>query len=262
MGGRSLSLSREAARLEIARRERLFHQFDPFRETIDVLLLDLAMRQSGGNGHWYALNQSELTWDSAQAAAQQLGGHLATLTTPQENAFLLTFAQSLPQLWIGGFQDRTWPGYSEPGGGWRWVTGEPWSMTLWGINQPDNSGANENKIEFATIFAGFWNDLDGSVPKGSIIEWSADCNEDGFVDYGPLQSGQLPDANGNHIPDCCESLCCTADLFPDGVVNGADLGIPLSQWGPATPSTVGDIDHNGVVDAADLSVLLAGWGPC
>lgn len=64
-----------------------------------------------------------------------------------------------------------------------------------------------------------------------------------------------------------ESLCdlspcnpgCPADLNEDGVVNGADLGILLSEWGVAG---CGDFNGSGAVDGADLGVLLAAWGPC
>jgi hypothetical protein len=56
--------------------------------------------------------------------------------------------------------------------------------------------------------------------------------------------------------------CIDADLFRDFNVNGADLGILLSQWGAATPQTVSDLNFDGMVDGADLGVLLSFWGPC
>ncbi len=47
------------------------------------------------------------------------------------------------------------------------------------------------------------------------MEWSADCNGDGIVDYGQCQDGSLADANANNIPDCCESGDpCVADAAP------------------------------------------------
>lgn len=46
------------------------------------------------------------------------------------------------------------------------------------------------------------------------------------------------------------------DLNGDGAVNGADLGILLSNWGG---SGAGDLDGNGIVDGADLGVLLSAW---
>lgn len=52
---------------------------------------------------------------------------------------------------------------------------------------------------------------------------------------------------------------CPADFGSDGVVDGADLGTLLSNWGGEGD---GDIDGNGVVDGADLGALLSAWGPC
>jgi hypothetical protein len=58
-----------------------------------------------------------------------------------------------------------------------------------------------------------WNDVSdgfgvdpaqgGGVP--SIIEWSADCNNDGIVDYGQVLNGQLADVNGDGVPDVCQA---------------------------------------------------------
>jgi hypothetical protein len=57
------------------------------------------------------------------------------------------------------------------------------------------------------------------------------------------------------------TTCCPADLYPNGVVNGADLGILLSEWGSATPVSA-DLNGDGTVDGIDLGALLGAWGPC
>jgi hypothetical protein len=108
---------------------------------------------------------------------------------------------------------------------------------------------------------------------------AADADRDGVPDnsdncpftYNPGQADcdlndvgddcQLPfsDLDHNGIPDYCE---CIADLFVDGRVNGADLGVMLSQWGLASASTAGDLNRDGVVNGADLGLLLSNWGPC
>jgi hypothetical protein len=99
--------------------------------------------------------------------------------------------------------------------------------------------------------------------SAAIFEWSADCNSDGVVDYGQILQGQLADTNADGIPDVCQQPTCEdADLFRDFDVNGADLGILLSQWGPNTPLTVSDINGDGVVSGADLGLLLSFWGAC
>jgi len=50
------------------------------------------------------------------------------------------------------------------------------------------------------------------------------------------------------------------DLDGNGIVDGADLTILLSAWGPC-PKCPADLDRNGTVDAADLAILLAAWEP-
>ena len=56
---------------------------------------------------------------------------------------------------------------------------------------------------------------------------------------------------------------CVADIVTDGVVNGADLALVLTNWGSCPSSTcVADIDRDGTVGASDLSIVLASWGGC
>lgn len=86
------------------------------------------------------------------------------------------------------------------------------------------------------------------------------------------------DNNMNGIPDGCEGPgACIGDIVssgtfqppPDGIVDGADLGFLLTEWGknPGSPAdlvTSGTFmpPPDGKVDGADLGVLLQGWGPC
>jgi len=54
----------------------------------------------------------------------------------------------------------------------------------------------------------------------------------------------------------CDASANIADLNGDGVVNGADLAILLTQWGTNGPA---DINNDGVVNGADLAILLTNW---
>ncbi len=53
------------------------------------------MQWTAGNGHWYDVvwvdNVDTLLWQSARDMADQSGGHLVTLTTAAENAFVWDF---------------------------------------------------------------------------------------------------------------------------------------------------------------------------
>ncbi len=99
----------------------------------------------------------------------------------------------------------------------------------------------------------------GANAAGWSSLWSADdVSGDGKVIVGfGTYNGQ------EHIGFVAFApLECPGDLFVDGQVNGADLGVLLSQWGPATQTTVSDINGDGVVSGADLGLLLSFWGAC
>ncbi len=226
--------------------------------------------EDGGNGHWYQVRQAGLVgWSRSRQLAEQSGGYLATLTTARESAFVASLITTNRGVNLGGYQDTSAPDFDEPGGGWRWVTGEPWTYTNWLVGEPNNEGANENCLMFAQTNA--WGDkwADQSElcppcePHYYVIEWSADCNHDNIVDYGQILLGQLADANGNGIPDICEGPTChDVDLYRNGRIDGADLAALLSEWGLVNATTRSDFNRNGRVDGSDLATLLSNWGPC
>lgn len=67
------------------------------------------------------------------------------------------------------------------------------------------------------------------------------------------------DSDGDGVGDACQKASCAWDLDGNGIVDGADLGELLAQWG--TPGTA-DFDNSGAVDGGDLGELLANWGKC
>ena len=121
-------------------------------------------------------------------------------------------------------------------------------------------------------WAPFWDDVGiGSAQTsmcGAIIEWSADCNNDGIVDYGQILDGSLEDLDANGVPDCCDAgaSCdpCAADLDGNGEVNGIDLAIILGKWGTNGGKDYpnADIDGDGTIGGADLAQILGAWGAC
>ena len=235
----------------------------------------------GGNGHWYEVRDSgsALNWNQARDSAAGLGGRLASFETLAEFSRVATTIATRPQFWtqrgnfwrgpwIGGFQDPSDPTFSEPAGGWRWDSGVPIDLNLLAVigkGNPNNFPCCEDRMQFGEgQFTPTVNDVRADDPAISfVVEYSADCNSDGIVDYGQILQGQLADANDNGVPDSCESpTCADADLYPNGAVNGADLGIMLSEWGAVTPATSSDLNRDGTVDGSDLGILLAFWGPC
>jgi hypothetical protein len=175
----------------------------------------------GGNGHWYAFNASLTSWHDARSIALGRGGDLASLSSTPEREFWMSripIGAGAPGCagctWLGGFQDRSAPEYSEPGGGWRWSDGTAWNYTFWNPGEPNDLNGSDYLYGSGPT-NGRWDDSSGSCCAASVIEWSADCNGDGIVDYGQCHDGTLPDYNGNNVPDCCESgEACVVGNYP------------------------------------------------
>ena len=217
--------------------------------------------EDGGNGHWYqsAINAGPMNWNDAREHAAERGGHLVTVTTPSESAWVINVLGATDEH-LGAFQDTSAPEYSEPAGGWRWVTGEEWNYTNWEPGSFDNNNGRDPSEEFSAFCCGgTWNDI-YLTDRFAIIEWSADCNGDGIVDYGQILDGTFADEDGNGVPDLCE--ICIGDLNGDGLVGPPDLGILLSLWDTDGTPNGADINGDGTVNASDLGPLLGGWGVC
>lgn len=76
--------------------------------------------------------------------------------------------------------------------------------------------------------------------------------------------GQVAGGSVTILEGCVEEFCdCIpphpADLNGDDIVNGADLGLMLSDWGPCGDCPA-DLDGDGSVTGADLGMLLVAWG--
>jgi|GEM_PF-2147755 len=191
----------------------------------------------GGNGHWYEYKPSDGTshFSVWRQYAVQRGGYLATLQSNAERNFI---AQSLPygaphcvggHAFLGGFQPSD---AAEPAAGWQWTSGEPFEVPLaWWFSLEDCcngfycEGLGEDAMVITgapgdcnsgTKYAGQLNDFGACrADVGAVIEWSADCNSDGIVDYGQCRDGSLPDYEGNNIPDCCEQGApCVVGTYP------------------------------------------------
>jgi hypothetical protein len=235
----------------------------------------------GGNGHWYAIKtwNQKTPWATANSYAQSIGGHLATITSLNEDTWTTQLTMGWPGAWFG--LSGPWIGATatcvclDGNACFSWVTGEPFEYARWHPGNPDNvtyTGAEGpvGVLLWEPNWTRGWQDASlgneawyGDV-RSAMIEWSADCNSDGIVDYGQILAGDLADTDSNGIPDVCEvPSCIDADLNPSGIVDGADLGAMLAFWGPVSPAFPrADINGDGNVNGADLGILLSLWGPC
>lgn len=113
------------------------------------------------NGNYYKIYDESLSWSDAAAFCEQLGGHLVTITSNDEQEFLteLSNLSAKKNLWIGAkiFGNNT---YS-------WVTEEAFEYTNWADGEPNNV--------YNTQFTAMMYTKNSAYPAG---EWN-DENENG-----------------------------------------------------------------------------------
>jgi hypothetical protein len=211
----------------------------------------------GGNGHWYEVSQEVQTWSTARQTAQAKGADLACFETTQELAWFRDRGFRAQDYLVGG---RQLPNGGSPGEGWIWLTGVPLQdfQTYFDDNPcaafPSVENNQQNYLHLGWNSSAFGDINDGLVPpcnddgaRRFIEEWSADCNNDGIVDYGQILRGELDDDNANGIPDICETS--VTGVIPPSVPSqgGSTVTIKGANF-PANPTVlIGGVPATDVV---------------
>jgi hypothetical protein len=121
-------------------------------------------------GHTYYL-LSLSTWLEAEAAAVGLGGHLVTIESAEENAWVAGRFAVQRDLWIG-FSDAAIEGtYS-------WASGVPFGYQNWAPGEPNDCSFGTCLSEdFGQMFQdygggshGKWNDLGNDYALNGVVE--------------------------------------------------------------------------------------------
>ena len=132
---------------------------------------------SSFHGVCFKVHSNDLDWNSAKSACEALGSSLAVLNS---KAKLREFPQLLPQLLksAGASKPYLWIGlYRDPKneGSWLWVGGLTAYFTSWDTGEPNNSGSNEDCVEFR-MTSEKWNDQSCSDRLPYICEISGKYN--------------------------------------------------------------------------------------
>lgn len=132
-----------------------------------------SINDNGGVEHTsrYEIFKECLTWEEASARCQEMGGHLATITSQDEMNELIAIAEAAEAryVWLGGYTS-----YDDDGNVFgHWVTGEPFAYQSWCVDEPsrvDKDGVEEWYIMLWNIpsLGGWsWNDQRND-PAGAV----------------------------------------------------------------------------------------------
>ena len=166
-------------------------------------------------------------------------GGTTTLTSPAFDLSATPQAKFSYSRWYAGWQNSTTASAGD-------------SLV---VQVSADNGANWVTVETVTANAGAWVARsfvvsDHVAPSAQVrVRFRAtDGSTDSTVEAGIDEFRLDAFVCDNSIPE---------DINGDGAVNGADLGLLLSNWGGAG---AGDFNNDGTVDGADLGALLSAWG--
>jgi hypothetical protein len=135
-----------------------------------------------GRTHCYWPRSSSQTWSEAQQSCTLQNGHLVTILSAEENAFVVSVAQfssNFSDTWIGATDGKA-GGDKNGAGTYRWVTNETWSYSNWQQGQPDGycdpcSGPMTCTCDHRAVLAsdGTWNDRWQDNQRSSVCEATA-----------------------------------------------------------------------------------------
>lgn len=144
-------------------------------------------------GHECALYDDLYSWSEAKIICEDLGGHLVTITSEDEQKViekLMTQNSKRRSYWIGLYKDETW----------EWINGEEFNYTNWDDKEPNgtdspmvgqiysmaNSSLKNGNRDFA--WDDTWNEGDKGVgikEQGFICEW----DDTGYVSSNSTSEG-------------------------------------------------------------------------
>lgn len=131
--------------------------------------------------HTYEIVAADLSWSEAKAAAEEAGGHLATITTEEEYETICSMADvayaadGIKYLWLGAQCDDP----AEWSGTECWITGEEWTFEIWYEGEPSGEDT-DGTLESCLCM---WKVGDG--------DWTFNDQRDNLVEEFPIVSGNI-----------------------------------------------------------------------
>ncbi|WP_019680070.1 VWA domain-containing protein [Ruminococcus flavefaciens] len=198
------------------------------------------------SGHRYQLFDESKSWTDAEAYCESLGGHLVTITSADEQDYIIN--ELLPM----GTQMTYFIGLSRDTStnDWNWVTGEEFDYANWDEGEPNSTDEN-----YVHMYSGM----------GNVGTWNNTYNyETGFGSYATAYCGFICEWEAEDSPISVENKMKHYALY--SASDTVDLG--LYGWGSSVNGNVytgasfqcsgSEMSINGRVDAVG-SVNAYGW---
>lgn len=139
------------------------------------------------NNHRYEIVDTSLTWHEAQEECEKKGGHLAVITSEEEQRFI-------EKLLEKGEKKQYWLGANSESGVFEWVTDEVFGFTNWDKKEPNKSKRKDNcKEQYLQIY----NEKNPYVNSSKRFCWND-------IFYDNVYPGEEKFFSTKHIGYICE----------------------------------------------------------
>jgi len=112
------------------------------------------------NGHYYSVFSGEVTWGEAKVLCENMGGHLLTITSWQEEQTVYNLLGWDLSFWMGAIMNSS--------GQWTWISGEPWTYSNWNFYYWSGNGQTVSTFSWDG-----WHDEYDTAKAGYICEWDS-----------------------------------------------------------------------------------------
>jgi len=137
-----------------------------------TMVADIPEGALSWNAHHYAVFDNCKSWEEASEYCQSRGGHLATISSAEENSAVFSYIRQV------GYESAYF-GLSDSSseGTWSWISGENTNYLNWHSGEPNGESSTEDYAMFYYKFSdGTWNDGEfgsGTSNGGTafICEW-------------------------------------------------------------------------------------------
>ena len=199
------------------------------------------------NANKYEFYNSNYNWDTAKQYAESKGGHLLTITSAEEQAFIEN-ENSVGNIWLGASD-------AEQEGVWKWITGESFNYSKWASGEPNDYYNGEDYLSLVSYSNDknlFWNDsnITGSLAEVEVV---------GFViEYDDFKYTVSYNANGGDNAPEAQSKTHGVNLTLTSAVPSRDKYI-FTGWATSADAETATYAPGGTYTANSDLTLYAVW---